>query len=268
MNIDAVWDYLLRIHTAADWSSLIVLYGIGVGGLCLLLLEILHARTSTLARRQQARLAELIGELHALAEREAEMSERLDEAKKTLRNRIDRAEQAVADRIDAKTDRLLERIAEAERNTRQARNELDSVRERLTSAEQEFPVFEDRLAELQNDVDRLFRTELSSVLDSFDSSVSAVLDHMKDQLQMGVSRIEGVESMVESRQKASRSLLGPSQDSEPEAAPSRTEREDIEEDVEDRPAQAPPGESEAEGEDAESEPDQEDEDRPEAPDWI
>ena len=208
--LENMWNYVVQIHTAADINALVIFYGVAAGGLCFLILELLHAGTRSIAKQAQARTEDVEDKLDELRRLERRIRARFDEKDEALRERIEEAEERFANRVDRKTDGIVARVSKVEEQSQDVLREMESFRQRVSSVEKRIPDIYDHLEEFRNTLARIFRGELSTVLDSFDSSVAAVLDHMKDELRMGINRIEGIEGMVKSRQKAERALLGPS----------------------------------------------------------
>ncbi len=78
----------------------------------------------------------------------------------------------------------------------------------MDEVEGRIPNLFDRLDDFREALGRTFQVEINSVLSSFDSSLGAILQQMKSDLQLGLSRVESLESMVRSRERAEKSLLG------------------------------------------------------------
>ncbi|MHC4481705.1 MAG: hypothetical protein ACYS1C_12155, partial [Planctomycetota bacterium] len=105
----------------------------------------------------------------------------------------------------------------------------------------------DRIDEFRETLARAFQVELNSVLSSFDSTVSGILEEMKSELQLGIGRIESIENMVHSRQGAGRTLLGVAEEPElPEGPGEEGELELPEDPGEEEGPELPEGPSEEE----------------------
>ena len=97
--------------------------------------------------------------------------------------------------LDERAADLSTRISEVEAELRAFDRHLEKVEKRMPS------VF-DRLEDFQRALAKGYQSELSSVFESFDNAVGAVLDQMKSELKTGLSRIEGIEGMVDKRRRA------------------------------------------------------------------
>jgi len=178
----SVLDYLVEIHRGTNWSALFVFYGVilalGAFG-CLAALHLIRGRKTS------KRIAEL--------------------------------EAGLRRSIDERAAHVTEKVGVVEAQARQMAQEGQAFRERIDQVESRIPSLYDRLDEFQTTLAQVFKNELGAVLGSFDSSVSAVLQHMKAELHTGIAQIEGIENMVRSRRQAERTLLqlpGPSKLSE------------------------------------------------------
>jgi hypothetical protein len=97
------------------------------------------------------------------------------EARQRLADRVDRFEGATKDRVDR-----FEKIA-------------SGTRERLIKLEQYLKEF--------------FEVELKTVFDSFDKTVSSILEQMKAELLRGLERIEDIQAFVDSKSFAQDRIL-------------------------------------------------------------
>lgn len=162
-------EYVVGIHRSVNVSALVMFYGIAGALLCFVLLQV--ARSRALKRR----LADLEGRFVA--------------------------------RLDDRSDQIERRVGGVESRAVQLFAESETVRRRVDQVEERIPNLYERMEEFRNTLARIFQDELGAVLGSFDTSVAAVLDQMKTDLRMGITRIESIESMVHSREKAGRNLL-------------------------------------------------------------
>jgi hypothetical protein len=153
-----------------DWSSVVIFSGAILAVTCYLVL-------------QKVRERELRGKLAALESRLAEQMEK-------------QAGAAVATALTA------------DGRSRDALREAQGIQQRVDEVERRIPSLQEKLEHFRLTLAGIFRNELGAVLSSFDTSVSAVLEHMKADLHMGVARIETIEEMVRNRQQAGRTLLG------------------------------------------------------------
>jgi len=210
-----LWHLVVSIHRGG-WQQLIVFYGV-VGALVVFVcLELLHARSRRLARRALKAAREAMDEARALAtqlgEIERRLQARLDEWAGDLDARttkkIDRKGDLMQQRIDERSAALSDSISKLDARVSRAEEQVARFRERVDEVEDRIPNLFDRLDEFRGTLARTFQGELSSVLNSFDNSVAAILQQMKSELQLGISRIESIESMVRSRERAEQGLLG------------------------------------------------------------
>jgi len=167
--MSSIWEHFVRAHGSIDWSSLVLFYGIVAATVCWVLLQM--ARAS----RQEKRIAEV----------EAKLTQKVHERTATISDTVDGIES----------------------RSRQMQQQADAFRRRVDEVEDRIPNLYDRMEEFRNTLATIFQNELGAVLGSFDTSVSAVLAHMKSDLHMGIARIEDIEQMVKSRDEASRNLL-------------------------------------------------------------
>ena len=173
-----------------DWSSVVVFGGLMVAVLCYLVLQKV---------------------------REAELRRRLAELESKLSNRVDKQAGAA-----------VEAALAADGRSRDALREAQGVQQRVDDVERRIPTLQEKLEHFRITLAGIFQNELGSVLSSFDTSVSAVLEHMKADLHMGVARIETIEEMVHNRQQAGRTLLGTGDAPMLEEAPEEDESPSVE----------------------------------------
>lgn len=152
-----------------DWNNLVVFGGVALAAVCFVALYLVRAA------QYRRKLADL----------EAKLAGRVQQEAAVL------SEMAVA----------------AEGRSRDALREAQDVRHRVDEVEARIPNLYETLEQFRATLASIFQNELGAVLGSFDSSVTAVLEHMKADLHMGITRIETIEDMVQSRQKAGRALL-------------------------------------------------------------
>lgn len=221
-----LWEYIVRIHQGPDLQALVTFYGIVAAALILLLLLWWISRSRREARNAMQTVGFLKDDMKAL-------QGRLDELERRIEDRIDsRASELnarVAKKLDQKGDRLQERVEErasalseriagVESRTQKVTEDVERFRERVDEVEARIPNLFDKLDEFQETLSRTFQAEMNSVLNSFDNSLASLLQQMKSDLQLGISRIEGIESMVRSREEAERNLLGPARETTPQTA--------------------------------------------------
>ncbi len=165
----ALWEYVVQIHRAVDVQALTLFYGVVGSALCFVALQIVRNRRLSKRLRQM----------------EAELNTRFDE----------------------KTAPALTRLSAVEDDVRETHRDAEAFRRRVDQVESRIPNLYDRMEEFRNTLARIFQNELGAVLGSFDSSVGAVLEHMKSDLHMGITRIETIEEMVNARHQAGKALL-------------------------------------------------------------
>lgn len=164
-----VWEFIAQMYRGVDWRGLILSHGVIGAALCYLALQALRVRN------QRRRLAKLETDLTAL--------------------------------MDHKVTTVEQKVGDAEARGRELLQQSESFRLRVDQVENRIPSLYDHMEESRNTLARIFQNELGAVLGSFDSSVAAMLDHMKADLHAGIARIESIEEMVRRRQKAGRELL-------------------------------------------------------------
>ncbi len=123
-------------------------------------------------RKESRRSFEVASEVHSAWE---SFSARESEERQRLGERVDRFENAVSDRV--------ERCEKVATNTRE------------------------RLIKLEQYLKEFFEVELKSVFDSFDKTVSSILEEMKAELLRGIDRIEDIQAFVDSKSFAQDRIL-------------------------------------------------------------
>jgi len=231
--------YIVEIHRSGDLGGLILLYGGLMVGALVLALQVLWARSRRFSRvlgqelwllRRQAedRDRQLEKGLAALALRTEDNFGRvksgLEERIITLRDQMGGVElharrsleevSTMRVRVDEATAGVAERMGVIDARAQRTLDEMEMMRQRVGDVEKGMPRLYEQLDEFRETLARIFRNELGSVFNSFDSSISAVLEHMKAELHVGINRIEGIEQMVHSRHQAEHTLLGPADDEE------------------------------------------------------
>lgn len=125
-----------------------------------------------------------------------------------LRRKLAALESRLIDQVEKQTGAAVETALTADGRSRDALREAQGIQQRVDDVERRIPSLQEKLEHFRLTLAGIFRNELGAVLSSFDTSVSAVLEHMKADLHMGVARIETIEEMVRNRQQAGRTLLG------------------------------------------------------------
>jgi len=211
-----IWDWIVSIHRGGDWGPAVLFWLAVIAVVVFVLLQLLLVKGRQKAGRALAAVRDLLDDMRALQHRLNELENHFEQR---LDDRDGQIDARVTRKIDSKTDLLEERIDQRSGSLSDAITKLDSrvsyadeelnrFRERVSEVENRIPNLFDRLEEFRAVLAKTFQAELGSVLSSFDSSVSGILEQMKAELQMGISRIESIEGMVRSRERAERSLLG------------------------------------------------------------
>ncbi len=229
------WHYVVQIHQSGDWPALVRLYGIAVAVILFVWLQVWLVRGRRLALGALERTRELTDSLHALRtetdELERRMEKRLDSRAGDLDGRMtkkmDQKGDLIQERVEQRAADLSDAIHRLESRVTRASEEVGRFRGRVDDVESRIPNLFDRLDDFRDALGRTFQVEINSVLSSFDSSLAAILQQMKSDLQLGLSRVESLETMVRSRERAEKSLLGTPEGS-PAPLPSSLEEEEKE----------------------------------------
>ncbi len=128
-----------------------------------------------------------------------------------LLNRIRKESQKsyeVASHIQEDWDRFSSR-EEVERQRLAERFERfeNSTRDRVEHFEKVANSTRERLVKLESYLKEFFEVELKSVFDSFDKTVSSILEEMKSELLRGIERIEDIQAFVDSKSFAQDRIL-------------------------------------------------------------
>jgi len=128
-----------------------------------------------------------------------------------LLNRIRKESQKsyeVASHIQEDWDRFSAR-EEAERQRLAERFERfeNSTRDRVEHFEKVANSTRERLISLESYLKEFFEVELKSVFDSFDKTVSSILEEMKSELLRGIERIEDIQAFVDTKSFAQDRIL-------------------------------------------------------------
>ena len=214
--LQSSWHYLVQIHQTGDWPALLRFYGIVVAVILFLWLQVLLVRGRMLAVRALERTRELTESLQALRaeadELERRMEKRLDtragDLDARMTKKMDQKGDLIQERVEQRAADLSDAIHRLESRVARASEDVGRFRDRVDEVEGRIPNLFDRLDDFREALGRTFQVEINSVLSSFDSSLGAILQQMKSDLQLGLSRVESLESMVRSRERAEKSLLG------------------------------------------------------------
>ncbi len=214
-----IWEFLVDIHRG-DWTALVIFYSAVVGMILFVLLQLLLVRSRRAALKALATVRDLLEDMKALESRmEQALQSREGELDARMTRKIDQKGDLMQERIEQRSAALSDSISKLDSRAGRAEDQVQQFRERIAEVESRIPNLFDRLDEFRNTLAKTFQVELSGVLNSFDNSMGAVLQQMKSDLQLGISRIEGIEGMVRSRERAERTLLGaPGEGALPEPA--------------------------------------------------
>ncbi|MGD2174696.1 MAG: hypothetical protein PVJ27_04775 [Candidatus Brocadiaceae bacterium] len=218
-----VWDYVVQIHRTGDVQALVLFWGVAAVVVLFVVLQVLLIRSRGVAVRAMNTVRDLADDMRNLRreldELERRMEKRLDsraaELDARMTKKLDQKGDLIQERLEERSSSLSDAISSLDGKVGQARQQMEAFRQRVDDVEGRIPGLFDRLDEFRDTLAHTFQAELGSVLTSFDNSMSAILQQMKAELQMGVSRIESIENMVRSREQAERSLLGPPEAAEP-----------------------------------------------------
>jgi hypothetical protein len=201
-----------------DPPAIMVLAGVVAAVLVLVCLLLMLLKGRRLALRTAATARDLIADMKSLREQLEEAEKRVDRRLAGLTGEVDeRVNAGLTERLAASRRELDEGLARLDASASSLREDMDGLRTRLDEVEGRVPGLLDQLDELRETLGRTFQSELSGVLSSFDTSVAGILEQMKSELQIGISRIEGIEQMVRGRERAERALLAGASDQELEA---------------------------------------------------
>ncbi len=210
------WHYIVQIHQSGDWPAIVVFWAIVLAVILLICLQIWLARGRKLTYRALERSRELTDSLHALRgeidELERRIEKRLDsragDLDARMTKKMDQKGDLIQERVEQRASDLMDAIHKLESRVSRASEDVARFRERVDDVESRIPNLFDRLDDFRDALGRTFQVEISSVLNSFDSSLTSILQQMKSDLQLGLSRVESLETMVRSRERAEKSLLG------------------------------------------------------------
>jgi DNA repair exonuclease SbcCD ATPase subunit len=228
-----LFHYVARIHQSADWPALLGFYGLVLAAILLICLLILLLRGRALASAALQHAGRLGEDLHGMRaeidELERRMEKRLDSRASDLDARMtkkmDQKGDLIQERVEQRASSLSDTMHRLESRAARASEDVERFRARVDEVERRIPNLFDRLDEFRETLGRTFQVELNSVLNSFDSSLVSILQQMKSDLQLGLSRVEGLEAMVRSRERAEKSLLGAAEGAAPPLPGSLEEEE-------------------------------------------
>jgi chromosome segregation ATPase len=203
---------MVDAHRMGRWEVLVPFYGGVLGFIVLVCLQLLLVRGARLAAKALRAVRQLADDVKALEEQiddlERRMEQRLEAHTGELDARMNRKLDQKADLIQERLEEHRTALADSLARLGAGLQQVDRFKERLDEVESRIPGLFDKLDEFRDTLARTFQAELGSVLKSFDTSLDSILEEMKSELRLGVSRIETIEGMVRSRHKAEETLLG------------------------------------------------------------
>ncbi len=210
------WHYIVQIHQGGDWAALVGFYAIVLALILLVWLQVWLVRGRKLSYQALERSRELTdsllavrGEIDELERRtEKRLDSRAGDLDARMTKKMDQKGDLIQERVEQRASDLLDTIHRLESRVSRASEDVGRFRERIDDVERRIPNLFDRLDDFRDALGRTFQVEISSVLSSFDSSLTSILQQMKSDLQLGLSRVESLETMVRSRERAEKSLLG------------------------------------------------------------
>jgi DNA anti-recombination protein RmuC len=211
-----LWQTLVRIHESGDWTLLVVFYGIVAALVVFVCIQLLLVHGRRLALRATREAGRLAMELSALEQQVEEMERRIEkrldemagELNARMTSKLNQKGDLIEQRIDQRSSAIAEQISKLDSRVSFASTDVDRFQQRIDEVEARIPGLFDKLDDFRDTLARTFQAELGSVLNSFDNSIASVLQQMKSELQLGISRIESIEGMVTSKERAEKTLLG------------------------------------------------------------
>jgi len=232
------WEKIVALHQSGDLTVLVPFYGVVVAVIVFVCLQLMLIKGRRLAVKAAQAACDLMADLKALhaqvGELESRLENRLDartgDLDVRMTRKIDQKGDILQERLDQHRSALSDSVGKLEARLARTAEQLEAYRERTDEVESRIPGLFDRLDDFRDTLAQTFQAELGGVFTSFDNSVAAILQQMKAELELGVSRIESIEGMVRSRDRAQLSLLGPRGEAAlPGPAPEQGEDDQFEE---------------------------------------
>ncbi|MEW6356115.1 MAG: hypothetical protein AB1696_07325 [Planctomycetota bacterium] len=145
------------------------------------------------ALRVRGRVAHNATEISSLQQRGEEMQA-------ALARRIDEAQLSLDQKVD-------EVRSSAQAQADQSRSKADAAKQFAEDARTEVMNMVHRLGKFEEYFRNVFEKNLSTTFANFDQTVTGVLGQMRSELERGISRIDQMKSMVESRTQAEKRLV-------------------------------------------------------------
>ena len=124
-----------------------------------------------------------------------------------LTNHVDSFEQTVAARIQQATAPIEERIAQGEREMDGFKAELGSLQSAIAEVQKGLERAVQRFEHFEEYFRSVFEKELRFAFHAFDETMGGVLKEMKGELLRGISRIDQIQGVVNSRGRAEAQLV-------------------------------------------------------------
>lgn len=232
------WEMIVALHQSGDLTILVPFYGVVVAVIVFVCLQLMLIKGRRLAVKAAQAVRDLMADLKALHVQVAELEQRLEnrldartgDLDVRMTRKIDQKGDILQERLDQHRSALSDSVGKLEARLARTGEQLEAYRERTDEVESRIPGLFDRLDDFRDTLAQTFQAELGGVFTSFDNSVAAILQQMKAELELGVSRIESIEGMVRSRDRAQLSLLGPRGEAAlPGPAPEQGEEAEFEE---------------------------------------
>ena len=232
------WEMVVALHQSGDLTLLVPFYGVVVAVIVFVCLQLMLIKGRRLAVKAAQAARDLMADLKALHAQVNELEQRLEnrldartgDLDVRMTRKIDQKGDILQERLDQHRSALSDSVGKLEARLARTGEQLEAYRERTDEVESRIPGLFDRLDDFRDTLAQTFQAELGGVFTSFDNSVAAILQQMKAELEVGISRIESIEGMVRSRDRAQLSLLGPRGEAAlPGPAPEQGEEAEFEE---------------------------------------
>ena len=114
----------------------------------------------------------------------------------------------IASNIEGAYQRFHDEVTESRQRLKEQFDEMErDITERMERSEKIAKSTRDRLIQLETYLKEFFEGEMKSVFESFDRTVTSILEEMKSELLRGVDRIEEIQAVVDSKAFAQDRIL-------------------------------------------------------------
>ena len=114
----------------------------------------------------------------------------------------------IATNIEEAYQRFHDEVTESRQRLREQFDEMErDINDRVERSEKVAKSTRDRLIQLETYLKEFFEGEMKSVFESFDRTVTSILEEMKSELLRGVDRIEEIQAVVDSKAFAQDRIL-------------------------------------------------------------